>query len=194
MTSLPKLLVIGGSAGSLDVLMQLLPELKPEWPLAVIIVLHRRTDSDTLLSELLSTKTTLSVKDAEEKDILSAGCIYVAPSDYHLLIEPDGSLTLDASEKVHYSRPSIDVTFMSAAEVFGSRLSCLLLSGANVDGAEGLQTVQELGGFTAVQDPDTAEVSFMPRHAINIVKVDKVFRIGEMIAFVKSLNDDNRVV
>jgi two-component system chemotaxis response regulator CheB len=191
MTSLPKLLVIGGSAGSLEVLMKLLPELKPEWPLAVIIVLHRRTDSDTLLSELLASKTSLSVKDAEEKDILLPGCIYVAPSDYHLLIEPDGSLTLDASEKVHYSRPSIDVTFMSAAEVFGSRLYCILLSGANVDGAEGLQVVQELGGFTAVQDPATAEVSFMPKHAINTVKVDKVFDIGGMITFVKGLNATN---
>lgn len=194
MTSLPKLLVIGGSAGSLEVLLQILPELKPEWPLAVIIVLHRKTDSDTLLSELLSTKTSLSVKDAEEKDVLIPGCMYVAPSDYHLLIEPDGSLTLDASEKVHYSRPSIDVTFMSAAEVFGSRLSCLLLSGANVDGAEGLQAVQELGGFTAVQDPGTAEVSYMPKHAINTVKVDKVFNIGEMVAFIKGLNDDDSVV
>lgn len=189
MTSLPKLLVIGGSAGSLEVLLQLLPELEPQWPLAMIIVLHRRTDNDTLLTELLSAKTSLSVKDAEEKDVLLPGCVYVTPSDYHLLIEPDGSLTLDASEKVNYSRPSIDVTFMSAAEVFGNRLYCLLLSGANVDGAEGLQVVHELGGFTAVQDPETAEVSFMPKHAIHTAKVDKVLNIPEMIAFVKGLKD-----
>lgn len=182
-----KLLVIGGSAGSLDILLQLLPELGPQWPLAMIIVLHRKTDSDTVLADLLSSKTSLSVKDAEEKDILSPGCIYIAPSDYHLLIEPDGSLTLDASEKVHYSRPSIDVTFMSAAEVFGNRLYCLLLSGANVDGAEGLQLVHDLGGFTAVQDPQTADVSFMPKHAISTAHVDKILNIQEMIAFVKDL-------
>lgn len=187
MRSLPTLLVIGGSAGSLDVLLQLLPELEPAWPLAMIIVLHRRADSDTLLSELLSSKTCLSVKEAEEKDILLPGCIYVAPADYHLLIEPDGSLTLDASEKVHYSRPSIDVTFMSAAEACGSHLYCLLLSGANMDGAAGLQTVHDLGGFTAVQDPETAEASFMPKHAINTVSVDKVLNIREMIDFVKEL-------
>ncbi|WP_238430232.1 chemotaxis protein CheB [Chitinophaga agri] len=180
--------MIGGSAGSLDVLMQLLPALAPAWPLAMIIVLHRKNDHDTLLTELLSAKTLLPVKDAEEKDVLMAGRIYVAPADYHLLIEPDGSLTLDASEKVHYSRPSIDVTFMSAAEVFRERLYCILLSGANVDGAEGLQTVRELGGFTAVQDPAEAEVAFMPRHAMNTAAVNKVLTIQEMIRFVKGLS------
>jgi len=189
MKSLPTLLVIGGSAGSLEVLMQLLPELKMDWPLAMIIVLHRKADSETLLSDLLSTKTCLCVKEAEEKDILLAGCIYVAPADYHLLIEPDGSLTLDASEKVHYSRPSIDVTFISAAEVCGDRLYCLLLSGANMDGAEGLQIVHELGGFTAVQDPETAEASFMPKCAISTAKVDKVLNIREMIDFVRDLKE-----
>lgn len=189
MRSLPSLLVIGGSAGSLDVLLQLLPELKLDWPLAMIIVLHRKAGSETLLSDLLSTKTCLCVKEAEEKDMLLAGCIYVAPADYHLLVEPDGLLTLDASEKVHYSRPSIDVTFMSAAEVFGNRLYCLLLSGANMDGAEGLQTVHELGGFTAVQDPETAEASFMPKYAINTAEVDNVLNIREMIDFVKDLKD-----
>jgi two-component system chemotaxis response regulator CheB len=187
MTSLPKLLVIGGSAGSLDVLLRLLPQLATGWPLAMIIVLHRKNDSDTLLSGLLAARTSLSVKDAEEKDVLMPGCIYIAPADYHLLIEPDGSLTLDASEKVHYSRPSIDVTFMSAAEVFGNRLYCLLLSGANADGAEGLYTVRELGGFTAVHDPAEAEVSFMPRHAMDITEVDKVLGTEEILRFVKEL-------
>jgi len=188
MTALPKLLVIGGSAGSLDVLLQLLPELGPQWPLAMIIVLHRKHDNDTLLTELLSVKTVLPVKDAEEKDVLTPGCIYVAPSDYHLLIEPDGSLTLDASEKVHYSRPSIDVTFMSAAEVFADRLCCILLSGANMDGSEGLQAVHDLGGFTVVQDPANAEVGFMPRHAMNTVPVDRILNIRELVAFVKDLH------
>ncbi|PSL28894.1 chemotaxis protein CheB [Chitinophaga ginsengisoli] len=189
MRSLPTLLVIGGSAGSLDILMQLLPELQPDWPLAMIIVLHRKADSETLLSDLLATKTCLFVKEAEDKDMLLPGRIYVAPADYHLLIEPDGSLTLDASEKVHYSRPSIDVTFMSAAEVCGSRLYCLLLSGANMDGAEGLQMVHALDGFTAVQDPETAEAPFMPKYAIKTVTVNKVLNLREMIDFVKDLKN-----
>ncbi|SFD85068.1 CheB methylesterase [Chitinophaga sp. CF118] len=187
MTSLLKLLVIGGSAGSLDVLLRLLPALDNSWPLAMIIVLHRKNDNDLLLTELLAGKTMLYVKEAEEKDELLPGVIYIAPSDYHLLIEPDGSLTLDDSEKVNYCRPSIDVTFTSAAEVFGSRLYCLLLSGANMDGSGGLIAARELGAFTAVQDPEEAEVSFMPRHALNSTAVDKVLTMTEMIGFVKSL-------
>jgi two-component system chemotaxis response regulator CheB len=187
MTPLPKLLVIGGSAGSLDVLLRLLPAMDNSWPLAMIIVLHRKNDNDSLLTELLAAKTTLSVKEAEEKDVLMPGMIYITPSDYHLLIEPDGSLTLDDSEKVNYSRPSIDVTFTSAAEVFGNKLYCILLSGANMDGADGLIAARESGAFTAVQDPEEAEVSFMPRHALNISSVDRVFTMNEMIEFVRAL-------
>lgn len=187
MTALPKLLVIGGSAGSLEVLLKLLPALDNTWPLAMIIVLHRKNDNDSLLPKLLAAKTKLSVKEAEEKDVLMPGMIYVAPSDYHLLIEPDGSLTIDDSEKVNYSRPSIDVTFTSAAEVFGSNLYCLLLSGANMDGAEGLIAARRMGAYTAVQDPEEAEVSFMPRHALNVSAVDSVLTMNGMISFVKSL-------
>jgi two-component system chemotaxis response regulator CheB len=187
MTPLPKLLVIGGSAGSLDVLLNLLPALDTSWPLSMIIVIHRKNDNDSLLTELLTGRTKLAVKEAEEKDVLMPGVIYITPSDYHLLIEPDYSLTLDDSEKVNYSRPSIDVTFMSAAEVFGNRLYCILLSGANMDGAEGLATAHALGAFTAVQDPEEAEVSFMPRHALNSATIDRVLTIKGMIEFVKSL-------
>jgi len=187
MTSLPKLLVIGGSAGGLDVLLKILPELDNSWPLSMIIVLHRKNDNDTLLTELLAAKTKLHVKEAEEKDVLMPGVIYVTPSDYHLLIEPDGSLTLDDSEKVHYSRPSIDVTFTSAAEVFGDKLYCLLLSGANMDGAAGLAVTKRLGGYTVVQNPDEAGVSFMPKHAINSTQVDRVLSVAEIVEFVKTL-------
>lgn len=188
MTLLPKLLLIGGSAGSLDTLLQLLPQLPGNWPLCMIIVLHRKNDNDSLLTSLLSAKTILPVKEAEEKDILMPGTIYIVPSDYHLLIEPNGSVTLDDSEKVNYSRPSIDVTFISAAEVFGRRLYCLLLSGANSDGAEGLAVARSMGAFTAVHDPKEAEVSFMPRHALEVTAVDRILTLQEMLGFVKRLN------
>lgn len=187
MISLPKLLVIGGSAGGLDVLLKLLPELDKSWPLSMIVVLHRKNDNDTLLTQLLSAKTVLPVKEAEEKDVLMPGVIYVTPPDYHLLIEPDGSLTLDDSEKVHYSRPSIDVTFSSAAEVFGSKMYCLLLSGANMDGAGGLIAARASGAYTIVQDPNDAEVSFMPKHALNSTAVDKVLTVAEIVSFITSL-------
>lgn len=185
--SLPRTLVIGGSAGSLDVLLKLLPLLNPACQLAIIIVLHRKSDNDTLLSSVLAARSVLPVKEAEEKDQLTPGMVYVAPADYHLLIEPDGTLTLDYSEKVHYSRPSIDVTFMSAADVLGSRLACFLLSGANTDGTEGLQVAQLMGAVTAVQDPAGAEVALMPRHAMTVVKVDRVLKQAEMAEWVMSL-------
>ncbi|WP_343672160.1 chemotaxis protein CheB [Chitinophaga sp.] len=185
--SIPRTLVIGGSAGSLDVLLQLLPSLDPACKLAIIIVLHRKSDNDSLLSDLLAARSILPVKEAEEKDLLTAGMVYVAPADYHLLIEPDGTITLDYSEKVNYSRPSIDVTFMAAAEVLGDQLACLLLSGANIDGGEGLQQAQEMGAVIAVQDPTEAEVAFMPMHAMSVVKVDRVLKQKDMVDWVMSL-------
>jgi two-component system chemotaxis response regulator CheB len=187
MQSLPTTLVIGGSAGSLDVLLQLIPQLEPGCRLAIIIVLHRKSDYDTLLTDLLAARSVLPVKEAEEKDLLVAGTVYVAPADYHLLIEPDGTLTLDFSEKVHYSRPSIDVTFLSAAEVFGPKLACLLLSGANSDGAEGMATAKTMGATVAVQDPASAEVSYMPKAALAATTVDRVLRMQEMSDWVRSL-------
>ena len=184
---LPRLLVIGGSAGSLDVLLQLLPQLDSNWALAMIIVLHRKNDNDGLLPGLLAPRTTLSVKEAEEKDVIAGGTIYIAPCDYHLLLEPDGSITLDASEKINFSRPSIDVTFSAAAEVMGSRLACLLLSGANLDGSEGLQQAFQMGAVVAVQDPATAEVAFMPRHALSVTPEARVLQIKDMIGWVNAL-------
>lgn len=181
------LLVIGGSAGSLDTLLQILPALPANWPAAMIIVLHRKNDNDALLTDLLAARTVLPVKEAEEKDVLSPGRIYLVPSDYHLLIEPDASLTLDDSEKVNFSRPSIDVTMISAAGVFGPRLYCLLLSGSNADGVEGLRVVKELGGYTAAIDPAVAEVNYMPRQAVKKGVVSQVFNVTEMVEFVKSL-------
>lgn len=185
--SIPRTLVIGGSAGSLDVLLQLVPLLDPACKLAIIIVLHRKSDNDTLLSDLLASRSILPVKEAEEKDLLTEGMVYVAPADYHLLIEPDGTITLDYSEKVNYSRPSIDVTFISAAEVIKERLACLLLSGANTDGGEGLQMAKAMGAVVAVQDPAEAEVSFMPKYAMGVVKVDRVLRQRDMVEWVMSL-------
>jgi two-component system chemotaxis response regulator CheB len=104
--------------------------------------------------------------------VLSPGVIYLAPADYHVLIERDHTITLDDSEKINFSRPSIDVTFESAAEIYGSSLLCMLLSGANADGVSGLQAARKKGAYIIVQDPATAEVSYMPRQAVENVSVD----------------------
>jgi two-component system, chemotaxis family, protein-glutamate methylesterase/glutaminase len=166
-----KVIVIGGSAGSLTIALKLLPALRPS-NLSVIIVFHRKQTDDTVLVDILSTRTQFQVREIEDKDILRPQVIYVAPADYHVLVEKDLSLTLDYSEKVNYSRPSIDVTFESAAQACGDRLSCILLSGANADGADGLLIAKSLGARIIIQDPSSAEVPFMPQSALDRVVPD----------------------
>lgn len=183
-----ELLIIGGSAGSLDVLLQVLPELRVPVSKAIIIVVHRKNINDLILTELLSAKTTVPVKEAEEKDPIQQNIIYIVPPDYHLLIENDKTFSLDVSEKVNYSRPSIDVTFTSAAEVFGNKLTCILLSGANADGVEGLKAAKRNGGTIIVQHPDSAEIPYMPLQAIKAIEADYVLNDEELKNYFARLN------
>lgn len=184
-----ELLVIGGSAGSLEVILKAFPELAPTLSFAIIIVLHRKQNTDTTLIDLLSAKTKIPVIEANEKELINAGNIYIAPADYHLLIENDRTLSLDYSEKVNFSRPCIDITFQTAAETYRSSLACLLLSGASADGVEGLELVKTLNGITAVQDPATAEVSYMPQKALDKIDVDLIVESDNISGFVNSLID-----
>jgi two-component system chemotaxis response regulator CheB len=186
-----ELLIIGGSAGSLEVLLQGLPHLDPGLPMAIIIVLHRKNDERSLLTDLLSSRTKLNVKEAEDKDTIKAGTIYIAPSNYHLLVEKNKTLSLDYSEKINYSRPSIDATFQTAADAYGKNLVCILLSGSNADGVEGLLAVKEAQGITAVQAPATCEVSYMPAQALLRVAIDHVVDGHRLADFIKSLHAVN---
>ena len=181
-------LIIGGSAGSLDVLLKVLPAISPALSFPIIIVIHRKHGSDSLLPELLSGRTRLRVKEVDEKESIDAGAVYIAPSDYHTLIERDHSFSLDYSEKINYSRPAIDVTFQTAAEVYGENLVCLLLSGSNADGVNGLKTVKSFGGMAVIQDPATAQVSYMPEQASIHVKIDHTLRIEDMAEFINLLS------
>jgi two-component system, chemotaxis family, protein-glutamate methylesterase/glutaminase len=180
-------LIIGGSAGSLDVLLKVLPELNPNVQFPIIVVVHRKQGMDSLLTDLLSYRTVLKVKEAEEKEPILNGNIYIAPSDYHLLIERDFTFSLDYSEKVNYSRPSIDVTFQSAAEAYHDGLVCLLLSGSNADGVNGLITNNLFGGISLAQDPSSAQVSYMPEQAILRTNVS-ILKIEEMPAYINSIS------
>lgn len=182
-----RLLVIGGSAGSLEVLFKLLPLLRPDLPFAVVLVLHRRNSSDSSLSDLLGSKTLNPTREVEDKEPVVPGTIYLAPADYHLLIEKNLTFSLDYSEKVNFSRPCIDVTFESASEVYAADLVAILLSGANEDGTDGLRTVKKAGGTAIVQDPETAQMPFMPQHAMSEVPVDHVFSILQMADFINGL-------
>lgn len=179
-----KVLMIGGSAGSLTVVLKFLPLLQTQ-DLSVIIIFHRKPTDDPVLLDILSTKTNYLVKEADDKDSLLPGVVYVAPADYHLLVEKDWSITLDDSEKVNYSRPSIDVAFESAAEACGGKLRCVLLSGANADGAKGIAYAKMLGAKVAVQNPTSAEVPFMPQSALSLVQPDLLFRDEELMKILE---------
>jgi two-component system chemotaxis response regulator CheB len=182
-----ELLIIGGSAGGLEVLLEVLPQLRTDLDYAVVLVMHRR-GGDSLLTGLLSDKTKLAVKEAEEKEAIRPGVIYIAPADYHLLIENDKTFSLDYSEKIHYSRPAIDASFETAAEAYGPLLAGVLLSGANADGAEGLLQIKQAGGLTIVQDPDEASVSYMPQQAIEKGAADKILTTRQIIGLLNELN------
>jgi len=180
--------IIGGSAGSLDVLLKVLPHVKTSIPFPIIIVVHRKHGADSLLPVLLSTRTKLPVKEVDEKEMILPGTVYVAPSDYHLLIEQDETFSLDYSEKINYSRPSIDATFQTAAEVYKTKLACLLLSGSNADGVNGLKTVKNWGGTALIQDPESAQVAYMPNQAKLNVQIDHILPIEDMAEFINLLS------
>jgi two-component system chemotaxis response regulator CheB len=182
-----KLLVIGGSAGSLQVILSLLMEIGDHFSMSVLVVLHRNGSFESSLEELLSARTGLTIKEVEEKDTLKPGIVYLCPADYHVLLEKDHSFSLDYSERVHFSRPSIDVTFRSAAEAYGPDLVALLLSGGNADGADGLAYIKERGGLSIVQDPATADVPYMPQQAIFRMQPDFVVSTEEIPYFIRGL-------
>lgn len=182
-----KVLVIGGSAGSLNKVLKLIPRLKSEMALAVIMIFHRKSGDDKTLLDVLSTRTEFKVKEIEDKDEIVSGMIYLAPPDYHVLVEKDGTLTLDDSEKLNYSRPSIDATFETASEVYGPTSICMLLSGANADGVAGLVFAKKHQAFIIIQDPTTAEAPYMPQHALDVVKADLIWDEENIVEVITSL-------
>lgn len=183
-----KVVIIGGSAGSLNALMQILPELPDLNGFAIVIVLHRKNTDDQTLEDLMALKASIPVKVVEDKVPLKPGFIYIAPSNYHLLFEKNETLSLDTSEKVNYSRPSIDVSFESAAEVYGESLIGILLSGSNSDGTYGLKTIKASGGTIIVQNPDAADMPFMPNNAIKNTTPDFILNNNELLRFIVSIN------
>ncbi|MFA4867492.1 MAG: chemotaxis protein CheB [Pedobacter sp.] len=183
-----KALIFGGSAGSLEVLLKVLPDVNVNITFPIIIVVHRKHGADSLLPILLSTRTKLNVKEVDEKEKIVAGNVYIAPSDYHLLVEQDETFSLDYSEKINYSRPAIDATFQTAAEVYKTNLVCILLSGSNSDGVNGLKSVKAWGGRAVIQDPETAQVAYMPEQARLNVMIDEVLPIADMAEFINLMS------
>jgi two-component system chemotaxis response regulator CheB len=182
-----ELLVIGGSAGSLDVLIQVLPGVSSTLPFAILIVLHRKYSTGSALTDLLAAKSRMPVREVEDKEQIIPGHLYIAPSDYHVLLENKQEFALDFSEKINYSRPSIDVSFESAAYVFRQGVTALLLSGSSADGMEGLRAIRAAGGYAAVQLPSSAQFPFMPQQAIDSVSINRLLDIEEMAEFINNL-------
>lgn len=183
-----EVLLIGGSAGSISVLLEVLPHLNDELSFPIMVIVHRKAHPESILEGLLGFRSRLPVAEVYDKMTLKASRIYLVPADYHLLFEDKHLVSLDYSEKINYSRPSIDVTFQSAAQIFKEHTTALLLSGANIDGLEGLRCVAQQEGLILVQDPDTAEVAYMPQQAIHQLQVDAVLKPQDIAAFINQLS------
>jgi two-component system chemotaxis response regulator CheB len=166
--------VVGASAGGVEILSALLSVLPANCPVAFFIVMHIPRERPSLLPEVFRVRCALPVKEAEDKEPVQPGTVYLAPPDYHLLIDRGPALALSSDEPVHFSRPSIDVLFESAADIYSERLLGLILTGANQDGAAGLAAVGRAGGRTVVQDPDSAAVAYLPKAALQEGPVDFV--------------------
>ncbi len=185
-SSQPAAVVIGASAGAIEALGVILPALPADFPWPILIVVHVPSHCQSLLAELFKNRCQLLVKEAEDKETICPGTIYFAPSDYHLLVEPDFTLSLSSDEPVLYSRPAIDVLFQSAADAYGDGLIGIILTGANSDGAQGLRAVHAAGGNALVQDPATAQAATMPRAALAACPAARAATLDEIVTLLQS--------
>lgn len=174
---------IGASLGGTDALQVLLPALPGDFPAALALVLHRGRDSDESLIDFLQRNCRLPVGEAQDKTLITPGHVYVAPADYHLLVEGN-HFALSTEAAVAYARPSIDVLFESAAEAWGKAAIGVILTGTGQDGAQGLAAIKRYGGLTVVQAPATAERSDMPNGALATGMVDEILPLDEIAPFL----------
>ncbi|BCD85270.1 chemotaxis protein CheB [Pseudomonas solani] len=180
--------VVGASAGGVEALLTVFSGLPADYALPLVCVLHLPESRDSLLADLFSRRLALRVKEAEDKESLRPGTLYFAAPGYHLSIERDHSLSFSREEPLHYSRPSIDVLFESAADCFQERLVGVLLTGANQDGAAGLAAIKQGGGLTVVQDPLEAQVPTMPEAALASHVPDHILPLRGIRALLAQLD------
>lgn len=182
-------IAIGASAGGIEALAVLLPALPRGAKVSVFIVLHLPRERESLLVDIFRPRCAVEVHEAEDKQPVAAGTIYFAPPDYHLLLDEGPCVALSVDDPVMFSRPSIDVLFESAADVYGERLLGIVLSGANGDGAAGLQKVHAAGGLAWVQDPAEAKAALMPETALKRVPDSRVLSLAQMTSMLETLVD-----
>jgi two-component system chemotaxis response regulator CheB len=178
---------IGVSSGGVQALKLLLGELPRDFPLPILIVQHISPDAGGGMAKLLDDLCAIQVKEADEQDRILPSTVYLAPPNYHLLVEREGFRSLSADPPVSYARPSVDVLFESAAAVFGPELIAIVLTGANWDGARGVQAVKQRGGIVIVQDPADADTPQMPQAAIAAVEADHVVPLAAMPGLLQRL-------
>lgn len=174
-----RIVVVGTSAGGLRALEAVLGALPAAFPAPIVCVQHRARESTDAFAEVISRATSLPVREIDDDEPLSAPGVYIAPPDYHVLVEP-GRLALSIDDPVSFSRPSIDVLFETAADAYGANVVAVLLTGANADGARGIARVKQAGGVAIVQDPHTAESPEMPSAAIAATSIDRVLPLADI--------------
>jgi two-component system, chemotaxis family, protein-glutamate methylesterase/glutaminase len=184
----PDAIVVGTSAGGIDALSVILPALPSGLQAAVFIVLHLPRERPSLLVDIFAPKCVVPVREAEDKQPVERGVVYFAPPDYHLLVDTGPRLALSADDPVNFSRPSIDVLFESAADVYGERLLGIILTGASQDGAAGLEAVRRAGGGTIVQQPESARVPLMTESALKRGPVDRVLSLEQIADLLRTLD------
>ncbi len=183
------IIVIGGSAGSVNVLLKILPLVEREHSIPILLVIHRKTSEGNMLESILQLKSKIQVTEIEDKMPIKNDTIYVAPANYHVLIENNHEFTLDYSEKVNFSRPNIDVCMNSLVDVYGGKIIGILLSGANEDGAAGLKRISDSGGFTIIQDPESCKFPIMPEAAEKLLKPDLKLTPEQIAEFITNLKN-----
>jgi two-component system chemotaxis response regulator CheB len=181
------IVVIGGSAGSFPVVRQILSALQVGYKIPVIICLHRLKEIQNGLVESLSSNSKLIISEPEDKDSIKPGNAYLAPANYHLLIEPARSFALSIDREVNFSRPSIDLTFETAGLAFGDKMLGIILSGANMDGARGLLLAGQKGAFSVVQDPAEAAVRTMPDKALQLFEPDLKLVSKDIVSLLQNI-------
>lgn len=183
-----KAVIIGGSAGSFQVLTKILNSMPKTFNLPILLCMHRLKHVRSGFLEALSIKSNLPIIEPNDKEQIKPGKVYLAPANYHMFIELGNRIALSTEEPVNHSRPSIDLSFITASQAFRDKLVGIILSGANSDGALGLQKVKEFNGLTIVQDPKECQVRTMTESAMKLTKVDHVFTTDEIINFLVKLN------
>ena len=186
-------MVVGASAGAIDALQQLLPAIAQAEGPPIVAVVHLSPRGKSVLPEVLARRCPLPVREAEDKQPVASGTVWIAPPNYHLLVEPDRTFSFSVDEPVNFSRPSIDVLFESAADAYGDAVVAVLLTGASADGAAGLARVKLRGGRAIVQDPASAECATMPAAGIAATAVDYVLPLERIGEHLLSLVDGTRV-